>query len=246
MEKQIFGTVYFDDVPVDVGSSLGEGKRFSIGDSIREKTIRWIKAGPLLVADRCVCMNISWNQLDELGLVRGALVQVDGQAYQCRCLQAGASMPNGQTGLADFEDLGEWGAVLQACGKRDATWHWKDQYFWCQDTPNGYVVTRIVCGSRSPRFKGGFRSDDKQETVGFRPVLEMIPTKVELSKDLIGDRLEVSLSHGAALIGKLVSFDDYDVVVEPTGIPLRAPILLLPSGEVVVSREDIAMLQKFD
>lgn len=244
MEKQIFGTVYFDDVPVDVGSSLGEGKRFSIGDSIREKTIRWIKAGPLLVADRCVCMNISWNQLDELGLVRGALVQVDGQAYQCRCLQAGASMPNGQTGLADFEDLGEWGAVLQACGKRDATWHWKDQYFWCQDTPNGYVVTRIVCGSRSPRFKGGFRSDDKQETVGFRPVLEMIPTKVELSKDLIGDRLEVSLSHGAALIGKLVSFDDYDVVVEPTGIPLRAPILLLPSGEVVVSRENITMLQK--
>ena len=245
MEKQIFGTVYFDDVPVDVGSSLGEGKRFSIGDSIREKTIRWIKAGPLLVADRCVCMNISWNQLDELGLVRGALVQVDGQAYQCRCLQAGASMPNGQTGLADFEDLGEWGAVLQACGKRDATWHWKDQYFWCQDTPNGYVVTRIVCGSRSPRFKGGFRSDDKRETVGFRPVLEMIPEKVELSRELIGSKLEVSLPQ-ATLIGKLVSFDDYDVVVEPTGIPLRAPILLLPSGEVVVSREDIAMLQKFD
>ena len=245
MEKQIFGTVYFDDVPVDVGSSLGEGKRFSIGDSIREKTIRWIKAGPLLVADRCVCMNISWNQLDELGLVRGALVQVEGQAYQCRCLQAGASMPNGQTGLADFEDLGEWGAVLQACGKRDATWHWKDQYFWCQDTPNGYVVTRIVCGSRSPRFKGGFRSDDKRETVGFRPVLEMIPEKVELSRELIGSKLEVSLPQ-ATLIGKLVSFDDYDVVVEPTGIPLRAPILLLPSGEVVVSREDIAMLQKFD
>ena len=52
------------------------------------------------------------------------------------------------------------------------------------------------------------------------------------------------MSHGAALIGKLVSFDDYDVVVEPTGIPLRAPILLLPSGEVVVSRENITMLQK--
>ena len=245
MEKQIFGTVYFDDVPVDVGSSLGEGKRFSIGDSIREKTIRWIKAGPLLVADRCICTNISWNQLDDLGFVHGAPVQIDGQVYQCRCLQTGASMPNGQTGLADFEDLGEWGAVLQACGKRDATWHWKDQYFWCQDTPNGYVVTRIVCGSRSPRFKGGFRSDDKRETVGFRPVLEMIPEKVELSRELIGSKLEVSLPQ-ATLIGKLVSFDDYDVVVEPTGIPLRAPILLLPSGEVVVSREDISMLQKID
>lgn len=245
MEKQTFGTVYFDDVPVDVGSPLGEGKRFSIGDSVREKTIRWIKVGPLLVADRCICTNISWNQLDDLGFVYGAPVQIDGQVYQCRCLQTGASMPNGRTGLADFEDLGEWGAVLQACGKRDATWHWKDQYFWCQDTPNGYVVTRIVCGSRSPRFKGGFRSDDKRETVGFRPVLEMIPEKVELSRELIGSKLEVSLPQ-ATLIGKLVSFDDYDVVVEPTGIPLRAPILLLPSGEVVVSREDIAMLQKFD
>ena len=195
MVKQTFGTVYFDDVPVDVGSPLVE-RKFSIGNSFHERTIRWIKAGPLLVADRCICTNISWNQLDDLGFVHGAPVQIDGQVYQCRCLQTGASMPNGQTGLADFEDLGEWGAVLQACGKRDATWHWKDQYFWCQDTPNG-------------------------------------------------SKLEVSLPQ-ATLIGKLVSFDDYDVVVEPTGIPLRAPILLLPSGEVVVSREDIAMLQKFD
>lgn len=246
MEKQTFGTVYFDDVPVDVGSPLVEGRKFSIGHSFHERTIRWIKAGPLLVADRCICTNISWNQLDELGLVCGAPVQIDGQAYQCRCVQAGASVPNGRTGLADFEDLGEWGTILQMCGSRDPTWHWKDQFFWCQDTPNGYVASRVVCGGRSARYKGGFRREEKRETVGFRPVLEMIPTKVELSKDLIGSRLKVFLFHGAALIGKLLSIDDYDVVVEPTGIPCQAPILLLPSGEVVVSRENISMLQKID
>lgn len=246
MEKRVFGTVYFDDMPVDVGSPLSEGKKFSIANSFHEKTIRWIKAGPFLVADRCVCTNISWNELDELGLVHGAPVQIDGQTYQCRCLQAGARIPRSRTGVVDNEDLGEWGATLQACGTRDSTWHWKDHFFWCQDTPSGYVISRVVCGGRAARYKSGFQKGHKRETVGFRPVLEMIPTKVELSRKLIGSRLEVSLHQNASLIGELVSFDDYDVVVKPTGIPCQAPILLLPSGEAVVSRESITMLQKFD
>lgn len=91
VEIRRIGSVYFDDKPVSPGSPLGR-HQFAIGDTRLGKEIRWVKDGSLLVADHCVCTDVSWEQLNQMGLVYGTKVIIDGKTFLCRCLTAGRSM----------------------------------------------------------------------------------------------------------------------------------------------------------
>lgn len=117
------GTLYFDGRPQKVGVKYN-GERLSLGPTVPGKAIQWVKANGLLIADRCVCTQISWGELDFIGLVFGTIIQIDGRWYLCRCLKVGAEggVPN------------EWDAILEKVGESNDLWHWKDAFFWGQET----------------------------------------------------------------------------------------------------------------
>ena len=106
------GSIYFDGNPVAPGSAL-DGQQFSIGDTRPGKELQWVQDGRLLVADRCICVNISWDNLNKMGFVFGTLVVVDNNSYLCRCLKVGSwvGAPN------------EWDTLLDKYGEDNALWH---------------------------------------------------------------------------------------------------------------------------
>ena len=65
------GSLYFDGRPQKVGVAYN-GEQISFGDAAPGQEISWVRMqSGLLVADRCVCTNISWEDLDKEDFVFG-------------------------------------------------------------------------------------------------------------------------------------------------------------------------------
>ena len=90
------GSLYFDGQPQEIGVPYN-GKRLLFGDTVSGKEISWARLqNGLLIAGRCVCTEISWEQLHEEGFVFGAPITIDGETYLCRCLRVGAKKRRAQ------------------------------------------------------------------------------------------------------------------------------------------------------
>ena len=164
-KKRTMGSLYFDDHPTTVGSRY-DGQELTIGDTIPGKEITWVEVNGLLIADRCVCVNISAEQLDDLGFTKGKTITIDGRQYLCRLLKVGAepNVPN------------EWDAALDATSEADKMWHWKDAFFWGQEPNEEYPSLRAVRGWVSARLWGWRSGDATYRTahIGFRPALKSL------------------------------------------------------------------------
>ena len=90
MEIIRLGTLYCDGRPIVPGGYVPSGRPILIGDTTAGYELQWIKAGNLLVADRCACIDISWVALDKLGFIYGTPVEINGKLYVCRSLKVGA------------------------------------------------------------------------------------------------------------------------------------------------------------
>lgn len=106
VEFSKIGTLYLNGKPQKVGVAYN-GEQISFGPAERGKGIQWIKSGQLLIADRCVCTDISWTQLDEQGLVFGTIVQISGKYYLCRCPKVGVE--GGRRPTSGILRYGPWG-----------------------------------------------------------------------------------------------------------------------------------------
>lgn len=161
MEKIMLGTVYLNGEPREPGVLYNSGQ-IRLGESVPGKEIQWVRlSSGLLIADRCVCNQISWEQLHTQGLVFGTPFQIDGQFYLCRCLKVGAEdgVPN------------EWDAALDETGEDNEIWHWDDWYSWGQEaTSSG--LTCAVRGCRSARYWDDRTAANRGVLAGFRPALE--------------------------------------------------------------------------
>lgn len=197
------GSLYFNRMPVDPGRKYN-GEFVSFGDSAAGKEIQWVKDGNILIADRCVCTNISWRQLSQMGFVFGTPVQIDGKTYLCRCLKVGSE--NGE--------FNEWDALLDKYGEDDHLWNFAKVYFWGQETNQHCLTARALRGYFSGRLWDSCLAEHCDKTIGFRPVLEPI-TLVQLSESLVGSRITVFGPCGESVRGGLVSFDEYDLVLVP-------------------------------
>lgn len=71
--------------------------------------IIWVVVNNKLIAARPVMHTVSFADLQELNLVHGYEVSIDGQWYQIRMLM----------------DLDEWLLALEAVGEDDHIWHWE-------------------------------------------------------------------------------------------------------------------------
>ena len=157
----------------------------------------------LLVASQCVCTNISWDELNKAGYIFGWPVKIDGAPYLCRSLKAGEErdVPN------------EWDSILDDLGEDDGLWHWSDGYFWGQETSRRFASSRAVRGWSSARYWNYDSATYRYVYVGFRPVLEPLPPEPLVSDTLIGANLKV-YGPDTAIIGQLVEYTDYDLVIE--------------------------------
>ncbi len=161
VKKKTMGSMYFNGVAAAVGGKY-DGQELTIGDTVPGKEITWVEVNGLLIADRCVCTDISAEQLDDLGYTKGKPISIDGRQYLCRLLKVGAKpdVPN------------EWDAALDATSEDDKLWHWEDAFFWGQESIEEYPLLRAVRGWVSARFWYNYSASTRSVYVGFRPALE--------------------------------------------------------------------------
>ena len=136
MEKKKLGTLYCDGKPEPPSLICKDSRHITIGSTIPGKELKWIDTGKILVADRCVCLNTSWDDLNTLGFVFGHPIWIDNEPYLCRCLKVGNRL-----GKAN-----EWDNLLEQFGKGNDIWNAKGQYFWGQETVPGQELNRVLRG----------------------------------------------------------------------------------------------------
>lgn len=189
------GSLLLDGVNTEPGSKYKPGQKIRISDG---DSLSWIVVNDLLIADRPLLVNISWDDLAELGLVYGAQMLINGQRFICRLLQVGR-----QDG-----EPNEWDAALDTVGYSNDLWHWKDVCFWGQELVAS--LHRAVRGHNSARHRDRSERSYRNIYHGFRPVLQPIPS-IHLDS---GSRI-CAIGGQSVLYGTLLEMTDYDILIQP-------------------------------
>ena len=155
----------------------------------------------LLICDRVILVNCSWNDLNSQGYITGKEVTIDGAKYKCRVLTGGT----GPRSSNDYYSGGtptnnEWdrfitreevitGLPAPVSSDLDSTqnatdlnsthnqfWNWYYVYSWCQETYSGNSSCRARRGYYSARCWGYCTASYQYASLGFRPVLEVLNT----------------------------------------------------------------------
>lgn len=196
------GSLFPDGNPEPVGIPYFEGQ-LSIGDTVAGCEISWVAVNGLLIADRCVCVNICWNQLNEMHLGCGKLVAIDDKRYFCRCLKVGD-----QKGIPN-----EWDSALDTTSEDDELWHWKGSSFYGLESV-GYRYKGQVCrgGSMARSWINAQRYIRRMD-FGYRPVLELLPPEPIITEGLLGTHLKVFGQDDSIATGVLEDYTDYDLIL---------------------------------
>ena len=155
----------------------------------------------LLICDRVILVNCSWNDLNSQGYITGKEVTIDGAKYKCRVLTGGT----GPRSSNDYYSGGtptnnEWdrfitreevitGLSAPVSSDLDSTqnatdlnsthnqfWNWYYVYSWCQETYSGNSSSRASRGYASARYWDYDGAARQGARLGFRPVLEVLNT----------------------------------------------------------------------
>lgn len=235
------GNLCLDGHPVEIGTDYVSGQSIEIRDTTSGQRITWVVVNGMLIADRCILEDISWDDLVAQGLVFGKEVTVRGFRFIVRLLQVGADegVPN------EWDD--EWDAALDAVGEDDALWHWDRKFFWGQGSVGQAgqpQERRVLRGYYSARFFDLFTASIRLMRLGFRPALAPLPTE-QFAPALLGQRLMLWGGQNIA-DGCLEQVTDYDVVLTDwSGTVLDNPNSgwAIVDGKLVAARETIMGMQ---
>ena len=229
------GSLYLDNRPIETGTQYVPGQAIKIGDTITDKEISWVVVNGVLISDRCILTNVSWDELNTNELVFGKEITIDGYRYQVRLLKVGIelSQPN------------EWDAAVTFVGESNDLWHWENMFFWGQEALLIRQKFNHACrGYYMARTLNFMLPSDRYPCLGFRPVLVPLPTEL-LITDLIGQRLMLWSSQNI-VYGCLDQVSDYDVVLSDwIGTVLGEPRFgqNIANGKLVVNRDPITGIQ---
>ena len=171
-------------------------------------------AHSLFVADYAVTHTVSWNGLNDEGLIFGKNYASGGVDYTLRAPSVGSSY----TGSGDSErgtpQSNEWDTMLNK--NSGYIQNWNKMYSWGQDVSSGFASSRARRGYDSARYWHYDYATDSGPRVGFRPVLEV------LNPDTLGsDGLKVvTLDLNGGKLGG--SSEDIQIIVKK-GIAFAAP-----------------------
>ena len=226
-----FGSLYVNDKPIDPGTEYKPDQAISFGTMTPDKAINWVPVNGLLIADRCLLARISWDDLNDQGLVFGREIQLFGFRFWARLLKVGncEGVPN------------EWDSALDIVGENDDLWHWEDMFFWGQETV-GNASYRVSRGCYSARCWNCDPASHRRACLGFRPALEPLHTDHSVlrpSQDVL------VIGYNGCVVGKLVAETLYDLVLQPNpdGLVGKATFAAdMQDGTVAVDRSGIVSI----
>ena len=184
----------------------GSMANYTFGDtpSADANKLQWVKIKDgdktLLICDRVILVNVSWDDLNGQGYVTGKTVTIDGAKYKCRLLTGGSNRRNGDSYAGGTPTNNEWdrfitreevisGLPAPVSSDLDSStnstdlnsahnkfWNWFYVYSWCQETYAEGASNRAYRGYSSARLWNWNYSSYRYATLGFRPVLEILNT----------------------------------------------------------------------
>lgn len=143
-------------------------------------TWAYIKDGnkQLYISTKVLLTNISWNQLNEQGMIFGTSVKIDGKEYKLRVLanydwQVIVENKFNIVGLPipTTEDTTHVNTYGQLDGKHNELWNWWGIRTMCQETLDGTALNK---GYSSVTGTSYYAVGASSKEVGWRPVLEYI------------------------------------------------------------------------
>ena len=221
------GSLYLDGQPTAPEIEYHPGQIISFGDPVSDMAINWVPVNGLLIADRCLLTNIRWDDLDAQGLVFGTEVDVQGFRFKIRLLKVGS----------EEDILNEWDDALDTVGEDDDLWHWKNEFFWGQESVDKDGSYRATRGFHSARNWGlNYSSGNRSVYLGFRPALEPLPTDLRCSQAVM------AIGRNGCVVGELVAETQYDFIIrsKDKGIIGAASFLAtMRDGTLAVDRSKI-------
>ena len=179
----------------------------------------------LFVADYAVTHTVSWNGLNDEGLIFGKNYASGGVDYTLRAPSVGSNSTGSGDSQRGVPQSNEWDTMLNK--NSGYIKNWNGIYSWGQDTTRYNSSFRAVRGFISARLWGIDNAASSDPNVVFRPVLEI------LNPDTLGsDGLKVvTLDLGGGTLGN--SSEDIQIIVK-TGSEFTAPAsdgLNRPAGD---------------
>lgn len=243
------GSLYLNDCPAEIGLAYKPGKTISIGETAPGKEIHWVVVNDMLIADRCILTEVSWDDLNAQNLVFGKEVTISGFRFTARLIQVGAEegAPN------------EWDSALDAVGEDNSLWHWEDMFFWGQEAATGTASSRAYRGYTSARTFYCTSSSRRSVSLGFRPALVPLPSDTLwpsskamwwLSEKVMWDDAHLDeklmLWGGQNIIfGRLEELTDYEVILSDRGGAMSNDFgSRLGNGRIVIDRAAISGIQR--
>ena len=168
----------------------------------------------LFVADYAVTHTVSWNGLNDEGLIFGKNYASGGVDYTLRAPSVGSNATGSGDSQRGVPQSNEWDTMLNK--NSGYIKNWNGIYSWGQDTTRYNSSFRAVRGFISARLWGIDNAASSDPNVVFRPVLEI------LNPDTLGsDGLKVvTLDLGGGTLGG--SSDAIHIIVK-TGSTFTAP-----------------------
>ena len=168
----------------------------------------------LFVADYAVTHTVSWNGLNDEGLIFGKNYASGGVDYTLRAPSVGSNSTGSGDSQRGVPQSNEWDTMLNK--NSGYIQNWNKMYSWGQDTSSAAESFRAYRGYNSARFWYYTSSSFRNVYLGFRPVLEV------LNPGTLGsDGLKVvTLDLGGGKLGN--SSEDIQIIVK-TGSEFTAP-----------------------
>ena len=181
-------------------------------------------AHSLFVADYAVTHTVSWNGLNDEGLIFGKNYASGGVDYTLRAPSVGSNFIGSGNSERGVPQSNELDTMLNK--NSGYIQNWNKIYLWGQDTVSGNASYRARRGYSSARYWYSNNATHSYPFVGFRPVLEV------LNADTLGsDGLKaVTLDLGG---GKLGGSTDTIQIIVKNGSKFTAPAsdgLIRPDG----------------
>ena len=179
----------------------------------------------LFVADYAVTHTVSWNGLNDEGLIFGKNYASGGVDYTLRAPSVGSNATGSGDSQRGVPQSNEWDTMLNK--NSGYIKNWNGIYSWGQDTTRYNSSFRAVRGFISARLWGIDNAASSDPNVVFRPVLEI------LNPDTLGsDGLKVvTLDLNGGKLGG--SSEDIQIIVK-TGSEFTAPAsdgMTRPNGD---------------
>ncbi|MCQ4924070.1 hypothetical protein NE686_13290 [Tissierella carlieri] len=213
----------------DIPSMSGSMANYVIGNTPTSEAqkLKWhkIKDGSktLLICDRNILANVSWDDLNAQNLVSGKTFTIDGQQYKARLLTGGSNYRNSSDAYAGGSPAtNEWDRFItreeiitglpapvssdldsnidetDRVSTHNQFWNWGYCYSWAQEAYAPNTSNRSIRGYGSARCYRYGTSSVRSPNFGWRPVLEVLNTAPLISdsdRDLGDKNSDFSISY---------------------------------------------------